>query len=180
MQHVAYKWKETNKQKKNHTDLSCHSVSARAKSQPRAPTQTQFDTTLIHLDERQKEDSPSTESSAQSCEMIGTVNAVTFLQWSQRHCGMERWREKVSVHVLFSFPSCLLSFLQSPPRSLVEDPSSGKLNQTAWIKEIIQFVYKASFILCHAGALLTIGASTTLDLCGGHMMHLLHFSTRVF
>lgn len=169
----------------------CHSVRAGAGSRPSGPGPTQFNTTLLHLAERQKEDSLSTESSAQSCEMIGTVNAVTLLWWSQRCRGMERRRgEGVCVHVppstttsllplfllIFFFPPSSLAFL----RSLVKDSSLCKFNQTAWIKTIIQFVYKASFIRCQAGAPLTIRGSLTPDLCRGHVTHLLHCSTRVF
>lgn len=121
--------------------------------------------------------------------MLGIVNVVTHLQWSQRCRGIEWLRQKVCVHVLHlssaaSPPPLILSFLltvsPSLPFSLVKDSSPCKLNQAAWIKAIIQFVYKASFILCQPDAPLTIGGLLTPDLCGGHMMHLLHCSTRVF
>ncbi len=101
------------------------------------------------------------------------------------------WREKVCVHVPSStasppppppplLPSSLLAVIPLLLRSLVKDSSLCKFNQTAWIKAITQFVYKASFILCQASAPLTIHRSLTPDLCWGHMMHLLHCSTRVF
>ena len=138
---------------------------------------------------RQKEHSPSSEDSAQSCEMIRTLNVVTLLQRSQRRCGMQRWREKMCVHVrrpvsqpLSSSSSFLPPRCHSFPRPLPREGlfSRGKLNQTAWIKAIIQFVYKASFILCQASAPLTVGGLLTSDLCWGLMMHLLQCSTRVF
>ena len=77
------------------------------------------------------------ESSTQSCEMIRTVNVVTLPQWSQRHRGMEGWREKMCVHVSSSTTShpFLLSFLlaviPSLLCSLLKDSSPGKLNQSA-------------------------------------------------
>lgn len=118
--------------------------------------------------------------------MIRIVNAVTVLQRSQRCRGTEWWREEdvcprpiVHSHSSSS-PPHLPSLSLLPSRSLVKDSSPGKLNQTAWIKAIIQFVYKASFILCQASAPLTVGGSLTPDLCWGLMMHLLHCSTRVF
>ncbi len=81
-------------------------------------------------------------------------------------------------------PSLLLSFLlaviPSLLCSLVKDSSLHKFNQTAWIKAITQFVYKASFILCQANAPFTMCDSLTPDLCWGHMMHLLCCSTRVY
>lgn len=128
-----------------------------------------------------------TESSTQSCEMTRIVNLVTLVQWSHRRRGngvMEG--EGVCVHVLSStashslFLSFLLAFVPSLLCSLVKDSFLVKLNQTAWIKAIIQFGYEASFILCQASAPLTIRGSLTHDLCRGHVMHSLHCSTRDF
>lgn len=108
--------------------------------------------------------------------MFGTVNVVT-VQWSQRCCGTGRLREKVCVHATSCPPTAVIP---SPLCSLVKDSSLCKFNQTAWIKAITQFVYKASFILCQASAPLTICGLLTSDWCRGHMMHLLRSSTRVF
>lgn len=147
------------------------------------PGPNQFNTTLLHLAERQKEDLLSTESSAQSCDMIGIVNVVTLQQWSQRLRGMDWWREKVCGHVpsstappppllLFLLLSFLLAVIPSLLCSLVKDSSLCKFDQTAWIKAIIQFVYMASFILCQASAPLTIRGLLTPDLCWGHIYNI--------
>lgn len=93
--------------------------------------------------------------------------------------------ESVRVHAAHlsstASPSTLLrSFSLSAFFSPVKDSSPCKFNQAAWIKAIIQFVYKTSFILCQTATPLTIGGLLTPDLCWGHMMHLLQCSTRVF
>lgn len=125
-------------------------------------------TTILHLPERRMEDPACTKSRARSCEMIGIVNVVILLQWSH---GMEGQCDGVIVsdHAPSSTASPpLLSFLLAVTPSLlcslVKDSSPSKLNQTAWIKAITQFVYKASFILCQAALLWQSAAGWPLTL----------------
>lgn len=146
------------------------------------PGPTQLNTALLHLAERQKERLAVYRKHRRSLvrwskllmRLLSFSETKNVAGWSDggRRCVSTSRRPPPLLL------SSLLAVIPSLLCSLVKDSSLRKFNQTAWIKAITQFVYKASFILCQASAPLTICGLLTPDLCWGHMMHLLRSSTR--